>query len=54
MPLILQTGAPDAGASDQNAVGRAEWASKAMKELKALEIEGQWRQRAVLGQPGRE
>ena len=54
MPLVLQTGAIDAGASDQNAGNRAERVSKAIKELKALELEGQRRQHAVLGQHGRE
>ena len=53
MPLMLRTGAPDAGTSDQNAVSRAEWLSKAIKELKTLELEGQRRQRAVIGQLGR-
>ena len=52
MPLVLQTGVPDAGASDQNAGNKAERVSNAIKELKAIELEGQRRQHAVIGQPG--
>ena len=54
MPLVLQTGVPDTGVSDQSAVNRAERVSNAIKELKALELEGQRRQHAVIGQPGRD
>ncbi len=53
MPLVLQSkaaGAVDGSQSSGN-VSRTQWEGQVVQELRALELEGQRRQHAVIGMP---
>ena len=53
MPLVLQTGAAGAvdGSQGSETVSRTQWEGQVLEELRALELEGQRRQHAVIGKP---
>ena len=53
MPLVLQSKAASAADGSQSSgnVSRTQWEGQVVQELRALELEGQRRQHAVIGMP---